>query len=477
MKRKKLPCLAGCVLLLAGCDMAPEYHAPAIVLPASFKEAGPWKQAQPADAAPRGKWWQEYGDPTLDDLEGRVDTANPDLAVAAANFAQAQAFAAEATSNLLPTVSGSSSLSANKQSADRPLRSPSQPTFYGANTLGLQAGYEVDLWGAVRNQVAAGKAEAEATGATLESVRLVLHAELAGDYVTLRGDDAQAKLLADTVVAYSRALELTENRAAGDIASGLDVSRAQTQLDVAKAQVSDIAASRAKVEHAIARLVGLPASAFSLAPDPREMAQPEVPPGVPSQLLLRRPDVAAAERQAAAANQRIGIAEAAFYPTFTIGLGGGTQDTGLNLLSMTNSFWSVGPAVSLPIFNGGLLSAQLAAAKAAFDATAASYKSTVLDAVEEVENNLADLHWLAQESKDEEAAVAAAQKTQDLSMSLYRDGAVSYLEVVTAQAALLDAERAALDIRTRRLAASVNLIRAIGGGWSASTPTDAPPKT
>jgi NodT family efflux transporter outer membrane factor (OMF) lipoprotein len=465
--------LSGCAAGLAACDFAPKYHPPAMVIPASYKEAGPWKQAQPADGLPRGQWWEAYGDRTLDDLEPQVDAANPDLQAAAAAYAEARAFAAEAESYALPTLSAAGSLSTNKQSADRPLRSKGQPTYFGANTIGLQAGYEVDLWGAVRDAVASGKAGAQASAATLESVRLILHAELASDYVLLRGFDAQAKLLADTVVAYSRALELTKYRVEGYIASGLDVSRAETQLDSAKAQVSDVAARRAGMEHAIARLVGQPASTFSLPPDLRPIALPEVPLGVPSLLLLRRPDVAASERRAAAANEQIGVAEAAFYPTFTIGLGGGIQDTGLNLLSLPNSFWSVGPAVSLPIFNGGLLKAQLASAKAEFDAAAADYKGTVLDAIQEVEDNLADLRWLAQEATDEDAAVASAQKTEELSMDLYRDGAVSYLEVVTAQTAALDAERDALDLLTQRLTASVGLIRALGGGWS----SDSLPKT
>ena len=465
--------LAVCAATLAACDFAPKYHPPSIVIPASYKEAGPWKQARPADTEPRGPWWEEYRDSTLDGLEAQVDGANPDLQVASANYAQARAFAAEAESNLFPTLTGLASLSGNKQSLERPLRSAGQPTFFGANTVGLQAGYEVDLWGAVRDEVAYGKALAQSSAANLESIRLILHAELANDYVLLRGFDAQTKLLNDTVVAYTKALELTQDRAAGFIASGLDVSRAESQVNTAKALVSDVAARRAGIEHAIARLVGQTPAAVSLPPDLTPIPLPEVPPGVPSVLLLRRPDVAAAERQAAAANEQIGVAEAAFYPTFTIGLSGGIQSTGLNLLTLPNSFWSIGPAISLPIFNGGLLNAQLAGAKAQFDAAAGNYKGVVLDAIQEVEDNLADLRWLAQESKDEDAAVAAAQKTLELSMNLYRDGAVSYLEVVTAQEEALSAERLALNLVTRQLTASVGLVRALGGGWSAASLPDA----
>lgn len=462
-----------CVLALVACDLAPKYKPPSIIIPASYKEAGPWKQAHPTDGEPRGPWWETFGDATLDGLEPQIDTANPDLAVAEADYAQARALAQEAESGLLPLIGANGALSTNRQSLHRPLRSSIQPNYFGANMIGLQAGYEVDFWGEVHDAVAAGRATAQASAATLEDVRLILHAELASDYVALRGFDAAAKLLDDTVVAYKRALELTQFRAAGDIASGLDVSRAETQLDTAKAAVSDVARRRAVLEHAIASLVGQPASTFSLAPDVKPLMLPGTPPGVPSELLLRRPDVAAAERRAAAANAQIGVAEAAFYPRFTLGLLGGTQDTGLGLLSLPNAFWSVGPAISLPIFNGGLLNAQLAVAKAEFDAASAYYKGTVLAAIQEIEDNLARLRWLDQEAKDENDAVIAAQKTLNLSMNLYRDGAVSYLEVVTAQAEALDVERTALDLQTQRLAASIGLMRALGGGWSVdSLPAD-----
>ena len=399
MKPGRFSLFVGCILGLGACDLAPQYRAPVIVIPVSYKEAGPWQPAQPADGRPRGPWWKEFGDDTLDGLEAQVDTANPDLVAAEAAYAQARALAGEAEAGLYPNLDASGSLSANRQSADRPLRSSSQPTYYGANAIAAQASYEVDLWGRVRSAVTSGRAQAQASAAALESVRLILHAELANDYMLLRGLDAELKLLADTVVAYRRALELTRNREAGAIASGLDVARAETQLDTTKAQTSDVIARRAILEHAIARLAGQPASAFSLAPDATMIRLPDIPPGIPSSLLLRRPDIAAAERQAAAANALIGVAEAAFYPRLTLGLGGGFQATGLNLLSFPNSFWSVGPAISLPVFEGGLLRAQLAGVKAQFDAAAANYRATVLDAFREVEDNLARLHWLAQETK------------------------------------------------------------------------------
>ena len=466
MRLPRILVATACAAGLAACDLAPAYHPPAITMPANYKEAGPWHPAQPADALPRGPWWEAFGDPTLNQLEEQVDPANPDLAVARAAYAEARAVVGEAEAGLAPTITAGGIITTNKQSAHRPLRSKGQPTYFGSNAIGLQANYEFDLWDRVENEVASGKALAQASAATLESVRLLLHAELASNYMELRGADAEARLLADTVVAYARALDLTRNRAAGDIASGQDVSRAETQLDTARAQESGVAERRAILEHAIARLIGKPASDFSLAPDPAPVTLAEVPAGVPSALLLRRPDVAAAERRAAAANAEIGVAKSAFYPNITIAAIGGTQNTNLNLLSLPDSFWSLGPAISLPIFNGGLLSAQLAGTKAKFDAAAANYRATVLDAIGEVEDNLARLHWLSQQARDEDAAVTAAQKTLKVSLNLYRDGAVSYLDVVTAQTAALDAQRAALALRTRLLAATVGLVRALGGGWS-----------
>ena len=467
---------AGCVVLLAGCDLAPPYSPPTVDMPAAFKEAAvtpaeyksaaPWQPAQPADAAPRGPWWEAFGDPELSRLEAQVDTGNQTLAATLAVYDQARAYAQEAEAGLFPFVGLGATVSNNKQSSQRPLRSATQPNYYGADTIDAQASYEVDIWGRVRNLVAAGKAQAQASDADLEAVRLSLHIELADDYAALRGLDEQIRLLTDTVSSYARALTLVQNRFKGDIASGVDVAQAETQLSTAKAQISDVTGRRQLLEHAIATLIGQPAPAFSLAQSAVPIPQPDVPAGVPSTLLQRRPDIAAAERQVASANQLVGVAKAAFYPSFSLGAIGGLQGGNMNLLSLPLSFWSVGPSVSLPLFEGGLRRAELAGAMAAFKGAGANYRATVLKAFQDVEDNLAELHWLQQAIRDEDAAVKAARRSVELALTLYRDGAENYLQVVTAQIAELSAEQTALSLRTRRLEASLGLVQATGGGWT-----------
>ncbi|GGF04940.1 outer membrane efflux lipoprotein [Aliidongia dinghuensis] len=455
----------GLAATLSACNLAPDYHPPLVAVPATYKETGPWQPAAPSDDRPRGAWWQRFTDPTLDRLEPEIDTANPDLAATVARYDQARALAAEAEAGLDPQVGLGASLTANRQSKTRPLRGSSQPNFYGANQAAVTAGYEIDLWGKLHNEAASGTALAQASAADLASMRLSLEAELATDYFTLRGLDANARLLTDTADAYQKALDLTRTLFQGKIASSLDVSRAETQLETAKAQLSDVTARRALMEHAIASLVGQPAGGFSIPSEVRPFTLPDVPASVPSTLLERRPDIAAAERTVAAANSEIGVARAAFYPSLSLNLLAGFQSSGLNLLSLPNSFWSVGPDVSLPLFTGGRLEAEESAAYARFREASGNYRATVLAAFQEVEDNLAELHGLGEASQHEEAGVTAAQHALDVALSLYHEGASSYLEVVTAQTALLQAQQAALDFRTRRLTADVGLIRALGGGW------------
>ena len=454
-------------LFLGACDLAPPYSPPAADVPIKFKEGGLWQVAQPDDRSPRGPWWTAYKDKTLDALEPQVDDANQTLAAAFANYQQARTNVQQAESGLFPTLEQDSQFTTNRQSDHRTYRVPgSGPSHYGDNRLTIQSSYEVDLWGRVRDTIAASAAEAQSRAALLENVRLSLHAQLANAYLALRGLDRELQLLRDTTKAYQDALTLTQNRLAGKIASPIDVARAQSQLESAKALIDDALARRALLEHAIATLVGQPASTFSIPGAAAAIASPRGPIAAPSTLLERRPDIAAAERQVASANEEIGIAKAAFYPRFFLNLSGGTQDRGVNLFDLKNELFSLGPSVALPIFDGGRRTAQLEATMARRDETVARYRATVLQAVQEVEDALALEHYLGLESKRLEAAVTAEKQVLQLSLTLYRDGATTFLDVVTAQTTLLQQERTSLVLSTRRLGTSVNLFVALGGGWT-----------
>ncbi len=466
MRTARLAALAATALAVAGCSLAPAYTPPPMATPQAYKEVGPWTPASPADGAPRGDWWTVYGDQTLDGLEQRIETDNPDLAAALARYDEARALAAQARSALFPQVDAAASSTANRQSEARPLRIGG-PNNFNDDIVGATASYELDLWGRVRNLVASGKAEAKASGADAASVRLSLEAQLADAYLGLRALDAEAKLLADTTDDYTHALALTRAQHDGGEVAGLDVARAETQLRTARAQQVDVGAQRALEEHQIAALVGQPASSFTLPPVAQLPDPPTVPVAEPSVLLQRRPDIAAAERRAFAANARIGVARAAFFPTITLDASGGFESAGqVNLLNLANSWWTLGPSLALTLFDAGKRKAGVQEARAEFEEASANYRSTVLTAFREVEDNLALCNRLADEAREQAAAVEAARRTESLSLTQYRLGAVTYLDVVTAQTADYDAERAALVVADRRLQASVDLVRALGGGWT-----------
>jgi outer membrane protein, multidrug efflux system len=452
---------------LAGCSLAPKYVPPSLTTPVAYTNMGPWTPASPANTESRGDWWVIYGDATLDKLEKEVDASNPTLAIALSRYDQAQQYVNEVAAAEYPEIDVFGTGTQNRQSAHRPLR-VGGPDVYENDLLLGSFSYELDLWGSIRNTVAAGKDEAQATKDDAASVRLSLEATLADAYFNLRGLDAQEDLLTKTVAAYLQALQLTQAQHSGGIVSGLDVGQAQTQYDTARAQLTDVISQRALYQNEIASLIGVPAPSFSLAPDPTLPSPPPIPVAAPSVLLERRPDIAAAERRAAEANAQIGVARAAFFPTVSIDASGGFEGDGggINLFNLSNSVWSLGPSLALTVFDGGRRRAAVKIALEQFDQASAAYRETALTAFQEVENELALCNDLAVEASQQNAAVAAADHTLEISFSLYTDGAVTYLNVVTSQTADLDAQSAALAIATRRLVSSVDLVRALGGGWN-----------
>jgi NodT family efflux transporter outer membrane factor (OMF) lipoprotein len=462
---------AALTLLLGACSLAPPLKTPDIPTADAYKEMGQWTQAQPADRLPRDSWWALYGNTELDEFEKRLIAGNPTLAAALANYAQARALADQARAGLFPTLGLNASTTRNRISNNEPLRLPNAaPNFtYTSNSAGGSVSYELDLWGQIRNEVAAGEANAAASAADLENARLSLIAQLVGDYIQLRSLDRNSEILDETVKAYARALTLTAQRHDAGIAPGLDVSQAQTQLDAARSQVEQTLAQRALMEHAIAALLGVSASTFSIKPQIVDIPLPQIPAGVPTTLLQRRPDIAAAQRRMIASNANIGVARAAYFPTLTLGAQGGFDSKSFsNWLSAPSAFWAVGPNALLSVFDGGLRRAQVAQARAEFDASAANYRGIVVSAFQQVEDSLATLNHYRDAVLEEKAAVDAAQRTLDFAMALYKQGATDYLTVVTSQTALLQNQLEALALDTLQLRASVDLILALGGGWSDS---------
>jgi NodT family efflux transporter outer membrane factor (OMF) lipoprotein len=453
---------------LAGCNLAPDYQVPDVATPADYKESPDWKRATPQDDLARGPWWNIFENAELDQLEDRVTASNQNLKVALAQFQEARAVAKEARSALFPTIGANAAVNRNQTSLETAFVRP-HPLFNDYEPS-LDFSYELDVWGRVRNSVEAGKDQAQASAGDLGSVDLSLHAELAVDYFTLRGDDSEQDVLDQTVQEYQKALDLTLSRYKGGDAAEADVAEAQTQLQAAKTQAADTHLRRAQLEHAIAILTGEAPANFGLAAQPLKATPPQIDAVLPGELLQRRADIAAAERRVAAANADIGVARAAYYPVFNLNaLFGVEASLPGHLLSAAATVWSFGPSAALNLFDGGLRDAQNEQARAAYDETAANYRQTVLNAYGEVEDNLAALRLLEQENVTQSAAVAAAARATFQAERRYTGGLASYFEVVTAQNVELAARLTEENIRIRRMTAGVSLVKALGGGWNADT--------
>lgn len=464
--------------LLTGCSFAPPYHVPqSAPTPEQYKEqdadhAG-WKVAQPQDSQPRGSWWTLFNDPQLNDLQSRLENSNLSLQAAFARLQQARAQYRIARADLFPSLTANPSATRERFSSNAPRFLPGFPTTYNDFVLGADLSYEVDLWGRVRNEVAAAKATQQASAADLAATELSLRAELAEDYFDLRTDDAAVQVLDQTVEEYLKALELTANLFSGGAAALTDVAQAQAQLQTALTQAADMRLQRAQAEHAIALLIGANPSSFSLAgnPLPLDVGPPPLDPGLPSELLERRPDVAEAERRVASANAQIGQARAAYFPQFTLSAAAGFESVSTaTWIKAPSRFWSVGPHVSLPLFEGGRLVAQTDQAKAAYAEQVANYRNTVLGAYRDVEDNLAALRQLQAESETAAGAVSATATVLQQAQDRYEAGIATYLEVASAETAALQAQLTVVNIQTRRMNASVLLVKALGGGWQAPWP-------
>jgi NodT family efflux transporter outer membrane factor (OMF) lipoprotein len=462
--------LAG-LMLLSGCAVGPRYSRPPAPVPTDYKETPPnWKPAQPSDQVLRGKWWEIYQDPQLKTLEEKINISNQSLKAAQAQFAQARATVRYNRADYYPTITAGFSATRERLSTNRPLAKFGGGVTTNDLVIPVDMSYEPDVWGRVRRTVEAARADSQASLADLELVSLSVHAELAVDYFQARELDAEAQLLDSTVASYVKQLELTENRYKGGVASQVDVAQAQTQLETARAQAIDVREQRTQFEHAIAVLIGEPASTFGLSSAALNATPPVIPPGLPSELLERRPDIAATERQMASANARIGVAKAAYFPLFNLIPGAGFESTTItNWLSGPSGFASVGASAVVTAFDVGRRRAASDQARAAYDQTVANYRQNVLTAYQEVEDNLAALRLLEDESSTQTAAVAAAEHSLALSSNRYRGGVTTYLEVITAQTTALANERTAVQISGRRMVDSVLLIKALGGGWNASS--------
>jgi NodT family efflux transporter outer membrane factor (OMF) lipoprotein len=469
--------------VLTGCKpVGPNYNRPAYQAPDAYKETGAssvvpppnpnggsWQPANPSDGMLKGKWWEIYQDPQLNQLEERIATTNVQLRQATETYLAARDQIAAVRANLYPTLSASAAETPQKYSKNEPLFNKANATVYNETSIGAQASWEPDFWGRIRRGVEQARANAQASAADLASVDLSLHAELAADYFALRGLDSETRLLTDTVTDLEHQLDLTQRRLKGGVATDVDVAQAQTQLETVRAELVDIGVARAQFEHAIGTIANYDLHGFSIPPSPLDLALPKVPLGVPSQLLERRPDIAVAERSAAAANAQIGITVSAFYPTISLSASGGFLSTNPGtLIQGPSSMWTLGAQAAELLFDAGQRHALTDQARHTYEAQSDAYRNTVFQAFEDVEDQLSGLRILEQESSAEANAVAAAQHSFDLSNQRYKGGVTSYLEVLTAEATLLQDQRTAIDIESRRFAASVGLVRSLGGGWDAT---------
>jgi NodT family efflux transporter outer membrane factor (OMF) lipoprotein len=459
------------VLSIAGCTVGPKYQRPVAQVPQTYKEVGDWKPAQPSDQKLGGNWWEMFQDPQLNALEQQVNVSNQNLKAAEAQYRQARALVRYYRADYFPTVNAAASATRTRVAPNRTPRSPfSNGVTYNDYQIPLELSYQVDVWGRVRRTVESYREQAQASAADLATVNLSMHAQLAYYYFLARGLDAQEQLLNSTVQQYQQAFELTESRFKGGIASELEVQQAKTQLETTRAQATDIGVLRAQYQHAVATLIGTPASSFSLAPLPLTTPPPPIPVGLPSDLLERRPDIAGAERRMASANAQVGVAKSAYYPLINLAALGGFESGSITtLLSGPSVLWSAGPSAIVTLFDVGRRRAYSDQAIAAYDQAVASYRETVLTGFQQVEDNVAALRILEHEAQIQADAVTAAQKYLEIATTRYKGGVTSYLEVITAQSAALANEVTAVNILSRRMANAVLLVQALGGGWDSST--------
>ena len=455
---------------LSGCAVGPKYHTPTVEIPPTYKEVGNWKPAQPNDQNLGGTWWTIFQDPQLNALEAQVNVSNQNLKVAEAQYRQARAVLRYYRADYYPTVTVGPSATRTRISSNRP---PPSSTFDGITyndfAVPVDFSYQADVWGRVRRNVESYREQAQASAADLATVNLSMHADLAIDYFLARSLDAEEQLLNSTVTEYEQALQLIESRYAGGIASDVEVQQAKTQLETTRAQAIDVGVVRAQYEHAVAILIGKPPAEFSLPPLPLTSPPPAIPVSVPSELLERRPDIAAAERRVASANAQIGVAKSAYYPLIELaGTGGFESSTITTLLQGPSGLWSLGFSAVTTVFDAGRRRATSDQAIAAYDQTVANYRETVLTSFQQVEDNVAALRILEHEAQVQQNAVDAAQQYLNLAVTRYRGGVTSYLEVTTAQSAALSDEVSAVNILGRRMVSAVGLIQALGGGWDRS---------